>query len=345
MARVDRLGARLDALIAESQFSGVIRVDRAGEKLLERSAGWAHRAHKVPMIIDTRLAIASGSKGLTALVVLSLAADGSLPLTTRARDLLGDDLQLIDDAVTVEHLLAHRSGIGDYLDEDAHEIDDYVMEVPVHTLADSTDYLAVLEGHQQRFVPGERFAYNNAGFVVLAILVERATRTAFVDLVRQRVCVPANMKDTEYLRSDALPERTALGYLHAQGHDSNVLHLPVRGSGDGGVYTTVADVHRLWTALRDGAVLDRAALAAAWQSRSDVPGEKARYGLGFWLHATGRAVMLEGYDAGVSFRTVHDPESDTTHTVISNWTNGAWPVTRALDHDPPRLVTGRIVRT
>lgn len=42
----------------------------------------------------------------------------------------------------VEHLLAHRSGIGDYLDEDAghHQIDDYVMAVPVHTLADSNDY-------------------------------------------------------------------------------------------------------------------------------------------------------------------------------------------------------------
>jgi CubicO group peptidase (beta-lactamase class C family) len=330
--RVEGWEARVDDLIAESQFSGVIRVDRAGEKLLERSAGWAHRAHKVPMTIDSRLAMASGSKGLTALVVLSLAADGALPLTTRARELLGNDLELIDDGVTVEHLLAHRSGIGDYLDESAHEVDDYVLDVPVHTLADSADYLAVLDGHPQRFPPGECFAYNNAGFVVLAILVERATGTAFVDLVKQRVCDPATMNDTGYTRSDALPERTALGYLHAQGHHSNVLHLPVRGSGDGGAYTTVADVHRLWTALRDGAVLDQTALAAAWQPRSDVPRESQRYGLGFWRHASGPGVMLEGYDAGVSFRTVHDPESDTTYTVISNWTNGAWPLTRALDH-------------
>jgi CubicO group peptidase (beta-lactamase class C family) len=331
--RVETLETRVDALIADSDFSGVIRVDRAGEKLLERSAGWAHRAHKIPMTIDTRLAMASGSKWLTTLVVLSLAADGGLPLTTRARELLGNDLPLVDDDVTVEHLLAHRSGIGDYLDESAHEVLDYVLAVPVHTLADSTDYLAVLDGHPQRSRPGEHFAYNNAGFVVLAILVERATGIAFGDLVRQRVCDPANMKDTDYTRSDALPERTALGYLRARGHESNVLHLPVRGSGDGGAYTTVADVHRLWTALREGAVLDRATLAAAWQPRSEVSTESLRYGLGFWLHSNGPGVMLEGYDPGVSFRTVHDPESDTTHTVISNWTNGAWPVTRALDRD------------
>jgi CubicO group peptidase (beta-lactamase class C family) len=331
--RGEMLAARVDDLIAESHFSGVVRVDRAGETLLERSAGWAHRAHKAPMSVDTRLAMASGSKGLTALVVLSLAADGTLPLTTRARELLRDDLPLVDDRVTVEHLLAHRSGIGDYLDEDVHQVHDYVLAVPVHALADTSGYLAVLDGHPQQFPPNERFSYNNAGFVILALLAERAVGTAFADLVKQRVCDPADMRDTEYLRSDALPERTALGYLHAQGHDSNVLHLPVRGSGDGGAYTTTADIHRLWSALREGSALDGAFLAAAWQPRSDVPKEGMRYGLGFWLHANGPAVMLEGYDAGVSFRTVHDPKSDTTHTVIANWSEGAWPLTRALDHD------------
>jgi CubicO group peptidase (beta-lactamase class C family) len=331
----DELATRVDALIAENGFSGVVRIDQAGEPLLQRAAGWAHRAHQVPMTPDTRLAMASGSKGFTALVVLSLAADGTLPLATRARELLGDDLPMVDDRVTIEHLLANRSGIGDYLDENApdHQIDDYVMPVPVHRLADSNDYLAVLDGHPQSFEPDARFAYNNGGFVVLAVLAERATGTAFVDLVQQRVCGPAGMTDTAYLRSDELPERTALNYLHAEGHRSNVLHLPVRGSGDGGAYTTVADVHRLWAALRAGVILDQATLTTAWQPRSYVPTEFSRYGLGFWLHSSGPGVILEGYDAGVSLRSVHDPDSDTTHTVVANWTDGAWPLTRALDHD------------
>jgi CubicO group peptidase (beta-lactamase class C family) len=329
---VEDLAAKIDRLIADGHFSGVVRVDRAGATVLERAAGWAHRAYQVPMTVDTRLAIASGSKGFTALVALSLAADGTLPLTTPARELLGSDLPLVDDRVTIEHLLAHRSGIGDYLDESGdYQVDDYVMTVPVHQLADSDDYVKVLDGYPQQFTPGERFAYNNAGFVLLAILAERAAGTAFVDLVQHRVCTPANMVDTAYLRSDELPERTALGYLDVEGHRSNVLHLPVRGSGDGGAYTTVADIYSLWQALLDGTILDRATLAAAWRPRSDVPAEGMRCGLGFFLHATGPGVMLEGSDAGVSFRTVHDPDSDTTHTVIANWSAGAWPVTRALD--------------
>ena len=65
--------------------------------------------------------------------------------------------------------------------------------------------------------------------------------------------------------------------------------------------------------------------------RSDVPQQRRRYGLGFWLHESRDAVSLVGSDAGVSFRTVHDPSSELTHTVISNTSDGAWPITRALD--------------
>ena len=62
--------------------------------------------------------MASVGKGLTALAIATLVEDGTLQWSTTARSVLGDDLPLIDDAVTVEQLMAHRSGIGDYLDED-----------------------------------------------------------------------------------------------------------------------------------------------------------------------------------------------------------------------------------
>jgi hypothetical protein len=64
---------------------------------------------------------------------------------------------------------------------------------------------------------------------------------------------------------------------------------------------------------------------------SDVPSQSVRYGQGFWLHRPRDVVMLVGSDAGVSFRTVHDPAGRSTHTVLSNTTEGAWPVTEHLD--------------
>jgi CubicO group peptidase (beta-lactamase class C family) len=329
---VQALAGELDAIAAESGFSGVVRVDRADELLLAKAYGLAHRGLETPNVVDTRFATASGTKGLTALTVVSLVEDGVLELATTARSVLGPDLPLIPDDVTVEQLLAHRSGIGDYLDEDAGiDVDAYLLPVPVHELATTEQYLAVLDGHRPKFAPGERFAYCNGGYVVLALIAERASGVAFHELVGQRVCEPASMPDTEFLRSDELPGGTAVGYLEVEGMwRSNVFHLPVRGTGDGGAYTTVADVRALWTALFAGSIVSAEWVQAMVRPRSDEPASGRRYGLGCWLHASTDVVMLEGLDAGVSFRSVHDPVSDLTHTVISNTTDGAWPVTRFL---------------
>jgi hypothetical protein len=65
--------------------------------------------------------------------------------------------------------------------------------------------------------------------------------------------------------------------------------------------------------------------------RNDWPDEHRRYGLGFHVHETGRARWMEGYDTGVSFTSLHEPDDDTTFTVISNWTDGAWPLVSLLN--------------
>ncbi len=321
----------MDAAAERSGFSCVVRVDRSGDMELCAAYGLADRAHEIPNTVATVFALASGAKTLTALAVMSLVERGTLELGTTARSLLGDDLPLIADDVTIEHLLAHRSGVGDYLDEDAvRDISDYVMLVPVHTLTTTEQYLPALDGRGSAFPAGERFAYNNGGFVVLALLAERATGVEFYELVRTLVCEPAGMIDTAFLRSDELPGRAALGYVSVDGLRTNVLHLPVRGNGDGGVYSTASDLSALWAALFAGRVVSPAQLAEMVRPRSDWPEESRRYGLGFHLHPTGDGVFLEGHDTGVSFASVHQPTSLITYTVISNWSEGAWPIIRLL---------------
>jgi CubicO group peptidase (beta-lactamase class C family) len=154
----DGLGDLVDGIAADVGLSGVIRVDLDGSLAVQRAYGLAHRGLGVPNTVDTQFAIASGSKGLTALTVMSLVERGELGLDTTARSLLGADLPLIDDRVTVEDLLAHRSGIGDYLDEDeVTDNNDYVLTVPVHGLATTEQFLAVLDGHPRKYESGERF--------------------------------------------------------------------------------------------------------------------------------------------------------------------------------------------
>jgi len=317
---------------SETEFSGVVRMDKGDDTQFSEAYGLAHRGFQLPNTDDTQFAIASGGKGFTALAVVSLIVDGALSLDTTARSVLGDDLPLIADDVTIGHLLAHRSGIGDYIDEENEDLasNDYVLVSPVHELATTEAFLSEVDGHPTKFAAGERFSYCNGGYIVLALIAERASGTAYHDLVNERVLVLAGLSDTGFFRSDEPSGRMALGYLHPDGLRTNVLHLPVRGNGDGGIYTTVADMHTFWNAFADGRIVPEERVVEMTRPHSIVPENNARYGLGFWLAETGPAVKLVGSDAGVSFYSVHDPTTRSTWTVISNTTNGAWPMVKHL---------------
>jgi len=319
----------LRELAQVERFNGVISIVRQGEELFSLARGYAHRAHKRPNATDTMFATASATKGLTALGVVSLVESGQLDFDTTLVSLLGDSLPLVDSAVTIEHLLGHTSGVGDYLDEEAiDDIDDYLLTVYAHALNVPDDYLPMLRGHEQKTAPGATFAYNNGGYVLLALAIEAASGQGYHEVLQERVLDPAGMTDTAFLRSDNLPSRAALGYLKS-GH-TNVFHLPVVGVGDGGVYSTVADVQRLWRALFDGAIVSLGMAEHMTRRRNDPPNEDFGYGLGFWLHRDNGAVVLEGMDAGVSFRSLYHRPSGVGYTVMSNTSTDVWPVVRYL---------------
>lgn len=320
----DRVQRDLDRLAAEHSFSGVVGIERSGD-LHTRAYGLADRAHGVANTVEQRFGIASGTKTLTALGVLSVVADGVIDLDLAVRELLGDELALVDDRVTVRHLLNHRSGIGDYFDEDADpDMLDYALRVPVHTLDGSAGYLAALDGYPQKFVPGTGFSYCNSGYVLLAVLLERATGMPYSEVIAERVTGPAGMIHTEFLRTDTLPGDAAVGYLFADGLRTNVLHLPVVGFGDGGVFTTAEDVHRLWSALVDGRLG-----GDVLTKMTAPPVPDARYGMGMWLDEQSGRMTMEGMDAGVSFRSTRFPDG-STFSVLSNTSEGAWPMARHL---------------
>jgi len=315
---------------SETGFSGVVRFDDGDDSQVSEAFGLAHRGFGLPNTVDTQFAIASGGKGFTALAVVSLISDGTLSLDTTARSVLGTDLPQIADDVTVGHLLAHTSGIGDYIDEENEDLDpyDYVLVSPVQNLATTEAFLVEVDGYPPKFAAGEGFSYCNGGYIVLALIAERSGGTGYHDLVAERVLEPARLPDTAFLRSDESSDRMALGYLHVDGLRANVLHLPVRGNGDGGIYTTVTDMHTFWNALFKGQIVTEGWVSEMTRPHSEAPEQSARYGLGFWLAETGPKVMLVGGDAGVSFSSTHDPTTRRTWTIISNTTDGAWPMVR-----------------
>lgn len=320
------LAQRVTATAQETGFSGVVRVDRGADCLLDLAFGLADRAHGVANTTATRFGMASGSKFFTALAILGLVGDGRLALDTTARSVLGADLTRLDGRVTVRQLLSHTSGIGEYLDDDADPAD-YLLPGGMQDYPDATAMLPLLD-QPMRTEPGTRFEYSNAAFVLLGVLIERLTRTPFQEAVTTRVLEPAGLTATGFLRSDELPGDAAIGYLWPDRPRSNVFHLPIRGSADGGAYTTTADLLRFWAALSAGRVVDGELLALA---TTPAPGHDPAepYGLGVWLPVPG-AWVITGADAGVSMQSEHQPGRGLTWSVLSNDSEGAWPVVRLL---------------
>jgi CubicO group peptidase (beta-lactamase class C family) len=304
----------------------------------------AHWGLRVPNTTHTQFAMASGSKGLTALAVGWLLRTEQIGFETTAREVLGDLLPRVHAAVAIRHLLGHTSGVGDYLDEEVlDDVDAYLLSVPVHQLAGPRGYLPLLDGPEQKFPPGARFSYSNSGYVILSLIVELVTGDSFYDVVQRRVLDPAGMRHTGYHRSDELPGAAALGYLSSPGSDrTNVFHLPVRGAGDGGAYSTCADLQALWAALFTGRILPPDLVQTFLTAHTPAATDRHGYGYGFWLRRDQPTVMPEGSDAGVSFRSAHDRDSGLTYTVMSNTSTGAWPLVRHLDDRLPALADAAI---
>jgi len=332
----EALRARIDGWIESHEFSGVVYVARAERSLYARAHGYGDRAHAIPNSLETQFALASGTKLLTALAVLSLVDAGAVALDTALSDVLESAAELTQPGTTLRQLLAHTSGMGDYLDESTvADIEDYLLAVPVHRLEQPGDFLVLMRGRAPKFPPGASFAYNNSGYVLLALLVEVLTGQGYHDVVQQRVCAPAGLVDTSFPRLDDLPGRAAIGYLPGRGFRSNAFHLPIRGGGDGGAYSSARDLPRLWSALFSCRIVSAALLAE--MCRPQHVGAGRAYGLGLWLDES--SVFIEGSDPGISFRSRFDPATGLSYAVLSNTTRGAWPLVRALDASFPELST------
>lgn len=309
-------------------FCGVVRVKRRGDVVVEFACGHSDRANERHNYLDTSFAIASGTKALTALTVMSLIESGAFTLDTTLRSLVPGDLPQVDEAVTIDHLLTHRSGVGDYLDEAAGgDVDDHILgQLSAHTLETARDYLPLLNAHEQQSAPGEHFAYNNSAYVMLSLVIETTTGS-FQQAVRDHVFKRAAMHHAGFFRTDDLPANTALGYL-TNGR-SNVFHLPVIGMGDGGAFATLDDTTAFWDAFLTGGIVSLESVAAMTAEVS-VYDDSRSYGRGFYLDPGGDHVWFEGMDAGVSFQSGVFREADVRYSVLSNTSSGAWPLVKTI---------------
>jgi len=335
---IDHLAARLDAALEEHDFSGVVEIREAGVVRYARARGFADRTHRVPNALETRFGTASGTKFLTALGIGRLVAAGKLTLETRLRDALPIVFPNYAPEITVRHLLSHTSGVPDYFDEEKHgDFDNVDLGVPNTRLRELRDYLPLFPDEPMKFVPGTAFSYSNGGYILLGLLVEELSGNGFREFVTREILEPVGMERSGFFALNRLPEGTATGYITEEdGWRTNVYTLPIVGSSDGGVFMTLADLDRLWTAFWSGAILDPAMVEAfaTPQVKAASEGPDLWYGLGLWIREAAdrpRQIYITGCDAGVSFKSLVDRRADRQVTVLSNTTDGAWPILRAIE--------------
>jgi CubicO group peptidase (beta-lactamase class C family) len=243
---LEELWTELEGLAEADEFSGVVLLATAGEVVARHAFGPADRGDGRPVRPETRFDLGSIYKLFTSTAVLRLIQDGRLGLG----DAVGKHVEGLDAAiaerVTVQHLLRHRSGLGDYLTDPSFEADPKRFRRPA-------DYLALTRGQALAFEPGTRTRYSNMGFVLLGAIIEAVTGGDYHDVVDMLVFRPAGMTTAGPTGGPDAARR----YHHMpDGWMPVDAYYPQIASPAGGGFAAAADLHRFADALVGLRLLD-----------------------------------------------------------------------------------------
>lgn len=279
------------------RFSGAVLVADRDRIVFEGAFGQASREYARPNTPDTQFSLASANKSMTAIAIMRLVEGGRISLDATVDTYLSDLWLPAELArrITVRQLLAHTSGLGDYLSDAA----DLPCRTPLATLADYRPFLARarLEGE-----PGAQSSYSNLGYLVLGAIVEEVTGESYDAHLRRTLLDPLGMARTRaidlgfgfsnlaqgYVRvpTEPFPQGRRLSGAEVEAHlarvgfrwRSNSYRCARPGTAAGGYYSTIRDMFRFARAIQDGRLVSPATLAEMRRAqRPDNP----NYGLGF----------------------------------------------------------------
>lgn len=312
---------QIEKVVGESDFSGAFSIYQADLPLYERAFGYRDIHNRLPNLPETRFGIASGTKFFTALGIGRLIDQGLLKLETQVGELSLDYAGFINPRATIQHLLTHTSGIYDYYDEEIEQdFDHFFVSIPWYCLETPADYWPLFQGRTLKFQPGDRYSYSNGGYVFLGMLIEKITGQLYRDFMQEQVFQIAHMSQTGFYAMNNLQANTALGYLQDR-ETTNIYNLPIRGGGDGGLFTTAGDLRTFWQHLFSNRILSPELTAIFLQTH--VPfDDKTGYGCGLYKRLDGSLFAIVGGDAGVGFDSRCLLNENITVSIFSNITNG-----------------------
>ncbi|WP_342572955.1 serine hydrolase [Solibacillus sp. FSL K6-1781] len=332
------INEKVTAIMKEIDFSGNVLVKRNNELLQHYSNGFSNRTHHTLNNEQTRFGIASGCKIFTAVAICQLVEKDQVTFESKLSDVLDMPFPHFDEGITIHHLLTHTAGIQDYFDEEVmKDFSDLWVNQPMYLMRNGHNFLPLFQHEPMKLAVGERFHYNNAGYILLGLIVEQVSGKGFDEYVTEHVFKRASMEQSGYFELDALPSNTALGYIDEEDGSwkSNIYSVPVKGGADGGAFVTVDDMHHFWQALMKFELLNPEMTQQLLTPYIHTDDDYDRfYGYGVWIDKRDDIISkyhVMGYDPGVSFHSAFYPENGVTSVVCSNKSEGAFNVFKELE--------------
>ncbi|MEE0059884.1 MAG: serine hydrolase domain-containing protein [Acutalibacteraceae bacterium] len=325
--------------LIDSDFKGNIYIVKDGEVICESVTGFADLANEIPNTIETKFASASAGKVFVAVAILQLIEQGNIKFDDTLGELLDIDLHSIDPDVTVKQLLNHTSGVPDYFDESVmDEYEELWVDYPNYKIRHNNDLFPLFINKPMMYEKGERFQYNNSGYVLLASIIEKVTGMYFDDYLKKNIFDVCDMKSTGYYAFDRLPARCANSYIYCPDTNdfrTNIYSTDVKGTGAGGAFITVKDMVNFWTNLTNGNLISNE-LVSEMLSKQSGDGDNAEegfYGYGVWIidnpEGTDYA-YFQGFDPGVSFISEYNADKNIISVMVSNYQNNVWQEMRKI---------------
>lgn len=303
-------------------LSGVVVVAKAGRVLYQRAVGFAERSFRARNRIDTKFHLGSASKMFTSIGIAQLVAQGRLGFHTPLIEAIPDyPNPEVARQVEIHHLLSHTAGLGGLFDRPGF---DRTRRYTWHA-----DHFPLFADAPLLFPPGTRYSYSNEGYIVLGAVLEALTSQAFRDYVRQKILIPAGMKETDaYPLDDPTPNR-AVGYLRSEEDPfameprrANWSFLGAQGNAAGGFYSTAPDLLRFAKALRGHRFLGPELTDTITRRQGLMP----NYGYGFFVQDVHGHEAI-GHGGG-------GPNSGV-NVELKMFRDGSWTVAVLSNYDAP----------
>lgn len=292
-------------------FSGAVLLAKNGTPLVAKGYGYANLEWQIPNTTTTRFRIGSITKQFTSMLIMQLRERGQLKL----EDSVCAYVTPCPDAwkaVTIHHLLTHTSGIPTYTGIASWRQTNMVPKT-------IEQMVGIFRDLPLQWVPGERYAYNNSGYFLLGVVIEKVAGKRYEEALQEMILAPVGLKDTGYDWSRTIVPRRASGY---SGRGSLLVNAPAldmqQPYSAGALYSTVEDLLKWDQALYGTTLLPEAAKTLMWTPVKD------NYGYGWAIAAPSQAtfghrrISHSGGINGFSTVIVRVPDSNVTAIVLAN---------------------------